>query len=59
MSACLQIGAEDRGYRVVVSADAVCSVSDEAHDSLPALYGNRLGQQIEVAGSEEILAAWH
>jgi nicotinamidase-related amidase len=52
------LDAVDHGYRVVVVADAVCSVSDEAHESLLALYGNRFGQQIEVAGSEEILAAW-
>lgn len=52
------LDAVDRGYRVVVAADALCSVSDETHDSLLALYGNRFGQQIEVAGSEEILAAW-
>ena len=51
------LDAVDHGYRVVVVADAVCSVSDEAHESLLALYGNRFGQQIEVAGSEEILAA--
>lgn len=52
------LDAVDRGYRVVVAADAVCSVSDEAHEALLALYANRFGQQIEVAGSEEILAAW-
>ena len=53
------LDAVDRGYRVVVAADALCSVSDEAHDSLLALFGNRFSQQIEVAGSEEILAAWN
>jgi nicotinamidase-related amidase len=52
------LDAVDRGYRVVVAADALCSVSDEAHDALLALYGQRFSQQIEVAGSEEILAAW-
>jgi nicotinamidase-related amidase len=53
------LDAVDRGYRVVVAADALCSVSDKAHDSLLALYGSRFSQQIEVADSEEILAAWH
>ena len=52
------LDAVDRGYRVVVAVDALCSVSDEAHDSLLALFGKRFGQQIEVAGSKEILAAW-
>ena len=28
------LDAVDRGYRVVVAADALCSVSDEAHDAL-------------------------
>jgi nicotinamidase-related amidase len=52
------LDAVDRGYRVVVAADALCSASDEAHDALLALYGQRFSLQIEVAGSEEILAAW-
>jgi nicotinamidase-related amidase len=53
------LDAVDRGYRVIVAADALCSVSDEAHDSLLALYGKRFGQQIEVARTEEILDAWN
>lgn len=52
------LDAVDRGYRVVVAADALCSASDEAHDSLLALFSNRFSQQIEVADTEEILAAW-
>jgi nicotinamidase-related amidase len=52
------LDAVDRGYRVVLAADALCSSSDETHDSLLALYGNRFSQQIEVAVSEEILAGW-
>ena len=52
------LDAVDLGYRVVLATDALCSTSDEAHDSLMALYGNRFSQQIEVAGSQEILAAW-
>jgi nicotinamidase-related amidase len=52
------LDAVDRGYRIVVATDALCSVSDGAHDSLLALFGKRFSQQIEVAGSEEILAAW-
>ncbi|HEY7581381.1 MAG TPA: isochorismatase family cysteine hydrolase [Acetobacteraceae bacterium] len=53
------LDAVDRGYRVIVAADALCSVSDEAHDSLLALYGKRFGQQIEVSDTEEILDAWN
>jgi nicotinamidase-related amidase len=52
------LDAVDRGYRVVLAADALCSSSDETHDSLLALYGNRFSQQIELAVSEEILADW-
>jgi nicotinamidase-related amidase len=52
------LDAVDRGYRVLLAADALCSSSDVTHDSLLTLYGNRFSQQIEVADSEEILAAW-
>ena len=52
------LDAVDRGYRVVLAADALCSSSDETHDSLLALYGNRFSQQIEVADSDGILAGW-
>jgi nicotinamidase-related amidase len=52
------LDAVDLGYRVVVASDALCSVSDEAHDNLLQLFSNRFQQQIEVASSETILEAW-
>jgi nicotinamidase-related amidase len=52
------LGAVDLGYRVVLATDALCSVSDEAHDSLLNLYGKRFGQQIEAASAEVILREW-
>jgi nicotinamidase-related amidase len=52
------LGAVDRGYRVVVATDAICSSSDRAHDALLALYRERFDLQIETAESEAILAAW-
>jgi nicotinamidase-related amidase len=52
------LGAVDRGYRVVVVADAVCSSSDAGHDALMTLYHGRFGLQIEVADSAEVLSAW-
>jgi nicotinamidase-related amidase len=52
------LGAVDLGYRVVVATDALCSSSDEDHDSLIALYHRRYGQQIETAEVEAILSAW-
>jgi nicotinamidase-related amidase len=52
------LDAIDLGYRVVVASDALCSVSDEAHDNLLQLFSGRFQQQIEVASSETILEAW-
>jgi nicotinamidase-related amidase len=52
------LGAVDRGYRVVVPTDAVCSSSDDSHDALLALYRNRYGRQVEAATSAEILRNW-
>jgi nicotinamidase-related amidase len=52
------LGAVDRGYRVIVVRDAVCSSSDESHDASLSLYHNRFAVQIEVAAAEEIVASW-
>ena len=52
------LDAVDLGYRVVLASDALCSVSDEAHDNLLQLFSGRFQQQIEVASSENILEAW-
>jgi nicotinamidase-related amidase len=50
--------AVDLGYRVVLAEDALCSVSDESHDAMLRHFGERFGQQVEVASTEEILASW-
>lgn len=52
------LGAVDRGYRVVVAKDAICSSSDHTHDALLALYHERYGQQVEAATAAEILGSW-
>ena len=52
------LGAVDRGYRVVVISDGMCSSADETHDALLTLYSGRFGQQIEVAEAEEVLESW-
>lgn len=52
------LGAVDRGYRVVLPTDALCSSSDRTHDALLTLYRERYGQQVEASSAEEILAAW-
>ncbi len=52
------LGAVDRGYRVVIASNALCSSSDETHDALMTLYENRFGEQIEIATSDSILSNW-
>jgi nicotinamidase-related amidase len=52
------LDAVDLGFRVVLAADALCSVSDRTHDALMTLYRERFGQQIELASAEAVLANW-
>lgn len=52
------MGAVDRGYRVVIVADAVCSSADEGHDAAMTLYRTRLSHQIETATLAEIMEVW-
>jgi nicotinamidase-related amidase len=52
------LGAVDRGYRVVVVADAICSSSDEGHDALLKVYHRRYSEQIETADAEAVLSMW-
>jgi nicotinamidase-related amidase len=52
------LGAVDRGYRVIVVEDAICSSSDAGHDALMTLYHQRFGEQIETAKAEEVLVRW-
>ena len=52
------LGAVDRGYRVVVATDALCSSSDETHDAMMTLYHRRYGQQVETITTETILQNW-
>ena len=51
--------AVDAGYRVVLAADALCSVSDAFHDAMLRHFESRFSQQIDVATTEEILGAWN
>lgn len=52
------LGAIDRGYRVILVGDALCSSSDQTHDSLMTLYETRFGQQVELVGTETVLNNW-
>ncbi|UOK72376.1 cysteine hydrolase family protein [Ancylobacter polymorphus] len=53
------LGAIDRGFRVILATDALCSSSDATHDALMELYTRRFSQQVEVVRTEEVLAQWH
>lgn len=52
------LGAIDRGYRVVLATDALCSSSDETHDALMKLYHARFSEQVEAVTTEDILQNW-
>ena len=52
------LGAVDRGYRVVVAIDAICSSADETHDASLRVYDSRYGQQVETATTDHVLANW-
>ena len=53
----IALGAIDHGYRVIIAEGAVCSSSDQGHDSLLALFAQRFSLQLEVADTQTILAA--
>ncbi len=53
------LGAVDRGYRVVVATDALCSSSGETHDELLTLYRDRYSEQVEAVTSDVIIENWH
>ncbi|MCA6120323.1 cysteine hydrolase [Bradyrhizobium sp. WSM 1704] len=52
------LGAIDIGYRIIIAEDALCSSSDQSHDALLQLYGERFSIQIEVASTADILRIW-
>lgn len=52
------LGAVDRGFRLVLVADALCSSADRTHDALMELYRSRFSEQIELAGTDEVLDGW-
>jgi nicotinamidase-related amidase len=52
------LGAVDLGYRVLVVRDALCSVSDVAHDAALRIYDERFNQQVETCTADELLLAW-
>ena len=52
------LGAIDRGYRVVLVTDAICSSADQTHDALMELYRSRFSEQVEAVSIEEVLSNW-
>ncbi|MGH8516055.1 MAG: cysteine hydrolase family protein [Panacagrimonas sp.] len=52
------LDAVDRGLRVIIVTDAICSSKDDTHDALMRLYQRRFGCQIETATCDEVLASW-
>lgn len=52
------IGAIDRGYRVILAADAVCSFDDRSHDAMLAMFGRRFSAQLELCPVAEIIRHW-
>ena len=52
------LGAVDLGYRTVLVSDAVCSSSDEHHDAMLDLFGNRYARHVDVAITDEVVDLW-
>ena len=52
------MGAVDRGYRVVIVSNAVCSVSDQTHDAILSLCRQRFSEQLETVLAEDLCEAW-
>lgn len=52
------LGAVDRGFRLVIVTDAVCSSADATHDAIMELYRTRFSEQVEAVTMQEVLAAW-
>jgi nicotinamidase-related amidase len=52
------MGAVDRGLRVVIVEDALCSSSDAGHEALMTMYRTRLQEQIELITAEMLPEVW-
>jgi len=52
------LGGVDRGLRLIVVTDALCSSSDESHDALIDLYRRRYSAQIETVDTAALLTNW-
>ena len=52
------LAAVDRGLRVVIVEDALCSSSDAGHEALMTMYRTRLQEQIELITSDRLAEVW-
>lgn len=52
------LGCIDRGIRIVLVEDALCSSSDATHDALMTLYRSRFGEHVEIATTQQVLDGW-
>lgn len=52
------LGAVDRGYRVIIVHDAVCSVSNQTHDAIISLCHQRFSEQLELVSTGELIDSW-
>ena len=52
------LGAVDLGYRTVLVRDAVCSSSDENHEAMLDLFGNRYRRHVEIGTAAEVAELW-
>lgn len=52
------LAAVDRGYRVAIVEDALCSSSDDGHDALMTMYRMRMQQQIELITADLLPELW-
>ena len=52
------LGAVDRGFRVIVAMDAICSSADGTHAASVRVYDSRFGEQVEAVTTDVILSHW-
>ena len=52
------MGAVDRGFKVVIVEDALCSSSDWGHEALMTMYRTRLQEQIELITADMLPEMW-
>jgi len=53
------LDAVDRGLRVIVVEDGLCSSSDAGHDALMTMYRTRFTEQIELLKLKDVLRLWN